>query len=69
MMSANANPWVVLRELISCRQDVTSVVLRSVVRILFMSAGCGEAIHSYIVVSVIVSRFMSFSAGFGVPFK
>ncbi len=37
--------------------------------ILVMSSGCGEAMHSYIVVSVIKSRFMSFSAIFRVPFR
>lgn len=46
MMSASANPCVALREFIVWRQDVTSVVLRRVLRILVMSSGCGEAMHS-----------------------
>ena len=67
MISANAKPCVAFIELISVRQDVTSGVLRRVSRIVVISEGWGDAIHSKIVVSVMRSRTMSFSAGFGVP--
>ena len=46
MISANARPWFAFRELIICRQVVTSGVFRRVLRILEMSSGCGEAMHS-----------------------
>ena len=46
MISASANPCVTFKEFIVCRQDVTSGVLRRVLRILVMSSGCGDAMHS-----------------------
>lgn len=67
MISASARPCVALRVLTIWRQDVTSVVLRSVSRIAFMSRGWGDAIHSYMVVSVMRSRLISLSLGLGVP--
>lgn len=67
-ISARARPFDTLSVLIKLKHETTSDVLRRCVTISLMSAGSGDAMQVYIVVSVMGSCIMSAGLGFGVPF-